>query len=197
MSRVGMGAAAAPRRKLTERQQQIVDLVLRGYRGREIASALGISERAVTAHVAALKRQLGVRDRSGLVAAVLASWGLGVTGPHRRYANAPFLVAVTRGRDHRFTDTNRMWEQVMGLRRRDVIGRSVREVFPERSRSTYAARQRAYRTGRPATGKAWHYRWRTAEGTAKEADFRFIYQPLRGTRGKVEGLLLIATEVGD
>jgi len=191
-----MGAKMAARPKLTDRQNEIVELVLRGYRGREIASALGISERAVTAHVSALKKQLGVHGRSGLVAAVLASRGFSVSGPHPRVADAPFLVAVTQGPEHHFTDVNRMWERVMGLRRRDVIGRPVREVFPERTRSTYAARQRAYRTGRPATGKAWHYRWRAADGTAREADFRFIYQPLSGPHGKIAGLLLIATEVG-
>ena len=190
-----MGTPAAARRRLTERQAEIVDLLLRGYRGRAVAAALDISERAVTAHVSAVKKELGVRDRSGLIAAVLAGRGFSVSGSHARYARAPFLIAVTRGPEHRFTDVNRMWERVMGLRRRDVVGKSVPEVFPERSRSTYAARQRAYRTGRPATGKAWHYRWRAADGAAREADFRFIYQPLRGVRGRVEGLLLIATEV--
>ena len=183
--------------RLTERQAEILGLIARGYRAREIATTLRISQRAVTAHVASLKERLRVPNRSGLIAAALEAEGFAVTGTHRRYATAPFLVAVTRGPDHEFAYVNAMWERVMGLCRRDVIGRPVRDVFPDRARSTYAARQRAYRTGRPATGRAWHYRWVAADGTEREADLRFIYQPLRPLRRKVAGLLLIATEAAD
>src|SRR5437016_2926981 len=70
----------------------------------------------------------------------------------------------------------------------------VREVFPDASPVTYAARQRAFRQGRPTTGNAWHFSWTTAAGTSREADFRYIYQPLRNPTGEVEGLLLIASE---
>lgn len=182
---------------LSPRQSQITALVVRGYRLKEIAATLGISERAVSAHLTKLRACYGVADRSGLIAAALASAGFAVTSPPRRFARAPFLVAVTRGPDHEFTYVNDMWERVMGLRRRDVVGRTARDVFPHRSRSTYAARQRAYRSGAPATGKAWHYRWTTADGKERESDFRFMYQPLRGRRGRIEGLLLIATEAAD
>jgi len=182
---------------LTPRQTEIIALITRGYRAREIAAALGVSERAVRAHVADLKRVFGAKNRSGLIAAALASAGFSVRGSHRRYADAPFLIAVSSGPDHVFTYVNRMWERVFGLQRRTVVGRPVRTVFPHPSRTTYAARQRAYRAGRLATGKAWHYRWTDADGVAREADFRFIYQPLRDTRGRIEGLLLIASGAVD
>lgn len=182
---------------ITPRQTEIVELIVRGYRVREVAARLGISERAVTAHLAKLKKGYGVPNRSGLIAAALASAGFAVTSPPRRFARAPFLVAVTRGPEHEFTYVNALWQRVMGLRSRDVVGRTARDVFPHRSRSTYAARNRAYRSGAPATGKAWHYRWSAADGQTREADFRFIYQPLRDRRGKVDGLLLIATEAAD
>jgi PAS domain-containing protein len=111
-----------------------------------------------------------------------------------RYRDAPFLVAVTRGPDHVFTFVNSMWERVMDLRSRDVIGRTVRDVFPDASPDTYAARQRAYRGGHATSGSAWHYRWTTRDGIEREADFRYIYQPLRDAAGAIEGLLLIASE---
>lgn len=191
-------------------------LVARGYRTREIAEAIGISERAVTAQITRLMEMFGVPNRSGLIAAVMAAAGFGIApsrrGPltrlgaqahlatldeteHEQYADAPFLVAVTRGPDHIFTYVNRMWTRVMGLSGVNIIGRSVREVFPDAPPASYAARQRAYRQGHPSAGNAWHFRWRSSDGTPHEADLRYIYQPLRDATGKIDGLLLIATEV--
>jgi PAS domain-containing protein len=176
-----------------------MDLLGRGYRTREIAHTLKISERAVTAHITRLMAAFGVPNRTGLIAAVMASSGNSrVATPadrdFRRYQDAPFLIAVTRGPNHVFRFVNKMWERVMQLRGVDVIGKTVREVFPDAPPVSYAARQRAFREGRPTTGDAWHLRWISADGRPREADFRYIYQPLRNAAGQVEGLLLITTE---
>jgi len=185
---------------LTARQVQILDLVARGRRTRDVAKALGISERAVTAHITRLMEKFGVENRPGLIAAALISNSLPITvgmlrdADLRRYRHAPFLVAVTIGPTHVFRFVNDMWERVMRLRGADVLGRTVRQVFPGASPVTYAARQRAFRESRPTTGNAWHYRWTSAEGSQREADFRYLYQPLRDGAGVVRGLLLIATE---
>jgi PAS domain S-box-containing protein len=207
----------AQRRKpqaLTTRQAEVIGLIARGYKTREIARTLGVSERAVTAHVTRLMARYRVPNRSGLIAAVLtAAWSgspaqppsLGRPGPQahlavveagdpERYANAPFLVAVTHGPEHVFTFVNRMWERVMGHQAGEVIGRRVLDVFPESPSSAYAARQRAFRQGRPTTGKAWRFRWRDSDGTPREAELKYIYQPLRNSAGLSEGVLLIATE---
>ena len=188
---------ASSRAELTPRQADVLELVARGHPTRDIATALGISERAVTAHLTALMAKFGVPNRSGLIAAVLAPRNIGmqvVKQEYARYADAPFLVAVTLGPDHVFAYVNRLWERVMGLRRSDVLGKTVRDVFPRASASTYAARQRAYREGRPSTGQGWHYTWKQADGTVREADFNFIHQPLHDATGQVRGVLLIASE---
>lgn len=203
---------------LTARQAEVVGLVARGYRTREIASALGVSERAITAHITRLMAKFRVPNRSGLIAAVMAAAGFGMpptqrppltrvgaqahlaTLPedeHQLYAHAPFLVAVTRGPDHIFTFVNRMWERVMGHRSLEVIGKRVLDVFPDAPPGSYAARERAYREGRPTTGKAWRSTWKQNDGTPREADLGYIYQPLRSSAGEIEGVLLIATEVDD
>jgi hypothetical protein len=176
-----------------------MDLLRRGYRTREIAYALKISERAITAHITRLMAIFGVPNRTGLIAAVIASSGQTrlATPDERelaRYEDAPFLVAVTTGPKHVFRFVNKMWERVMRLRSANVLGRTVREVFPDASPVTYAARQRPFQGGRPTTGNAWHYKWTTAAGTLREADFRYIYQPMRNSAGEVEGLLMIASE---
>jgi len=176
-----------------------MDLLGRGYRTREVARALSISERAITAHITKLMAIFGVPNRTSLIAAGMTSSGQArLATPDKReldrYEDAPFLVAVTIGPEHVFRFVNKMWEQVMRLHSAKVVGRTVREVFPDASPVTYAARQRAFRQGRPTTGNAWHFSWTTAAGTSREADFRYIYQPLRNPNGEVEGLLLIASE---
>jgi PAS domain S-box-containing protein len=201
---------------LTAREAEIIGLVARGYRTSEIADALDISPRAVTSHLTRLMAKFQVPNRSGLIAAVMAAAGFGIPRSERapltrlgaqahvatldgsegqQYADAPFLVAVTRGPHHTFVYVNRMWERVMGHSASDVVGKRVQELFRDASPTTYAARQRAYRSGRPATGRAWHFKWTTSDGTARETNMSFIYQPLRSGSGRIEGLLLIATEI--
>jgi hypothetical protein len=176
-----------------------MDLLRRGRRTREIADALKISERAVTAQITRLMATFGVTNRTGLIAAAMTASGqTGVTAPNNRelerYEDAPFMVAVTTGPRHVFRFVNRMWERVMHLRAKDVIGRTVREVFPDSPRASYAARQRDFREGRPTSGNDWHLTWTSADQRSREADFRYIYQPLRDRAGQVEGVLLIAAE---
>jgi PAS domain S-box-containing protein len=200
---------------MTAREAEIIGLVARGYRTAEIAQVLAISSRAVTSHLTRLMTKFGVPNRSGLIAAVMAAAGFGIPRSERapltrlgaqahlatldgsesqQYADAPFLVAVTRGPQHTFAYVNRMWEQVFGYSASDVVGKRVEDLFRDASPTTYAARQRAYRSGRPTTGRAWHFKWTSGDGTPRETDLKFIYQPLRSASGRIEGLLLIATE---
>jgi DNA-binding NarL/FixJ family response regulator len=53
--------AGAPR--LTERQTEVLNLIVDGHSNKEIAHRLGTSEGTVKAHVTAIMRQLGVRNR--------------------------------------------------------------------------------------------------------------------------------------
>ncbi len=49
--------------QLTQRESEIVDLVISGCRNREISERLGISEKTVKAHLSNIFAKLGVRDR--------------------------------------------------------------------------------------------------------------------------------------
>ena len=57
--------AAAP---LTERELEVLRAAARGERNKEIAHALGISERTVKAHLAGVFNKLGVDSRAAAVA---------------------------------------------------------------------------------------------------------------------------------
>src|SRR5438477_12960600 len=82
---------------LTPRQVQIMDLLGRGYRTREIARALNISERAITAHITKLMAIFGVPNRTGLIAAGMTTSSQARLAKHDereldRYEDAHFLV---------------------------------------------------------------------------------------------------------
>lgn len=61
---------------LTERQQHVLRLILRGAPNKSIGAELELSENTVKSHVSAILRALGVRNRTQ---AVLAAHRLGVT----------------------------------------------------------------------------------------------------------------------
>lgn len=62
---------AVKRFKLTGRQRQVLELLLRGETNTTIATTLGISERAVEQHVSAMFDRAAVENRSALISLVL------------------------------------------------------------------------------------------------------------------------------
>lgn len=62
------GAATAPTRPLTGREQEVVALVAQGHTNRQIAHKLFISERTAEYHVDQIRNKLGVRTRSQIAA---------------------------------------------------------------------------------------------------------------------------------
>jgi two-component system CheB/CheR fusion protein len=71
LSASGEGALSVAR--LTTRQRQILDLVLAGYSSRAIASDLGLSQRTVENHRAAIMRKTGSKSLPALFRTALAA----------------------------------------------------------------------------------------------------------------------------
>jgi two-component system nitrate/nitrite response regulator NarP len=55
---------------ISPREQQVALLVARGFRNKEVAHKLGITERTVKLHVHKIFQKLGVRSRYGIWLAV-------------------------------------------------------------------------------------------------------------------------------
>jgi PAS domain S-box-containing protein len=186
-------APEAPPPHLTPRQVEVMQLLARGHTNRQIAEALGVSERAVKAHVSLLLEKFGVPNRAGLIARVLSAHN-GGTGPaeqYDRYADASFIVQVLHGPEHRFAYLNRKFEEVTGLSAAKLIGRSVREAFPQLRADFLDSLDRAYRTAQPWHDENVPGKWRTDDGSERQRAFNLIYHPLRDATGSVIGLLLI------
>jgi two-component system NarL family response regulator len=62
--RLGQRAVSPP---LTSREVQVIELISRGLRGREVASTLGISEETVHVHVRNIFTKLQVKDRAAAI----------------------------------------------------------------------------------------------------------------------------------
>jgi DNA-binding NarL/FixJ family response regulator len=65
------GVVTTPSAKLTSRERQVMELILKARSNREIALQLGIEERTVRAHLARLMRKAGVDNRIKLSMSVL------------------------------------------------------------------------------------------------------------------------------
>lgn len=202
--------------ELTDRQLEVVQLVARGLANKQIAAALGISERAVEATLTRVYERLDVANRSALIALALSEAGFGLaiarrTAPPsdigalatprsleeeaRAYENAPFMVAVTEGPAHRYTFVNRIAAEVAGRSAATLVGRTVREVYPDLDPAFGAALDEAYRRGRPwSSGVPVPVEWTHDDGSVRQSRVSLIFQPVRDSGGTVVGLLHIGAE---
>jgi PAS domain-containing protein len=172
-------------------------LLSRGSTNKQIASALGVSERAIKAHVSILLEKFAVQNRAALIAHVLsgAQARAGAAVDYAVYDDAPFIVQVTLGSKHRYAYVNRRSEDVMGVSAARLIGRSLKEAFPDVKAEFLGSLDRAYATGQPWTSENVPGRWRDDDGSERHSRFSLFYQPLRNVSGTVIGLLLIGATV--
>ena len=80
---------------------------------------------------------------------------------------------------------------------RQVVGRSLREAFPElEDQGAIELVERVYRTGEPFVSTAYRAVLNRGPGGApEEGFFHLVEEPLRGEAGRVEGIVMVATEV--
>ncbi len=81
-------------RRLSQREQEILQLVAEGYRNREIAASCNISEQTVKNHVSTMLLKLGVNNRTGAVVLAAKTGLLPEIGTYLKEANTFELRAV-------------------------------------------------------------------------------------------------------
>ncbi|MCB2005478.1 MAG: PAS domain-containing protein, partial [Rhodoferax sp.] len=111
------------------------------------------------------------------------------------FTSSPSFVAVLRGPDHRFELTNPAYLRLIA--QRDVIGMPVRAALPElEGQGFFELLDTVYRTGETHSGRAARVSLVAEPGTElEERVVDFIYQPMRGADGKVNGIFVEGVDV--
>lgn len=206
----------APTVVLTAKQAEVVDMVARGYTNKEIAARRRVTQRAITAQLSRLMRKFDVPNRAGLIAAVMSAAGVGLPrgaatpagglgaqlnivpgDPAAVYENAPFMVAVTLGPDHVYSFVNRLAAQVAGRAADSLVGKSVREAYPDIDQRFASALDQVYASGVPWSAGDAVVTWRHLDGTSREGKVNLMFQPLRDAEGRIVGLLHIGAEAAE
>jgi PAS domain S-box-containing protein len=108
---------------------------------------------------------------------------------------APALMCVLTGPEHVFELANPMYQQLTG--HREMLGKPVREAMPElEGQGFYELLDSVRSTGQPFVGNEVPAEVvRDSSGKAQQGFFNFIYQPMRGADGTVNGIFVHAVEV--
>lgn len=107
------------------------------------------------------------------------------------FMQAPAFITVTRGPNHITEIANAQYHQLVGPDR-DIIGRPVRESFPEvEGQGFFEILDEVYRTGKPFLGNDMRILFQVKPGVpVSEHYLDFVYQPLREADGSVSGIFV-------
>jgi PAS domain S-box-containing protein len=109
------------------------------------------------------------------------------------FAQAPTPLAVMRGPEHIFEVVNSRYLDLVG--RRELIGRSVREAFPElEGEDLFGILDEVFATGKPFYAMERPVQLRR-DGAVQEAILNFVYQPLLDLDGRSQGIAAVITDV--
>ena len=110
-------------------------------------------------------------------------------------AQAPALIARLKGPEHVFEFANAAYMEAIG--NRNPVGKPLRRALPElEGQGFYELLDRVYETGEPFRAEEVQVKLaRGANGALEDAFVNFVYQPTRNSFGKVDGILVHATEV--
>jgi len=111
------------------------------------------------------------------------------------FAQAPNLLAVLRGPEHRIEVANAAVHELTG--HADMVGLTVREALPDLEAQGYIQLlDEVHRSGVPFIGRSMAARFRRArEAPLEERLFDLLFQPIRDDAGRVTGIFFSAVDV--
>jgi PAS domain-containing protein len=171
-------------------------LVGRGLTNKEIAPELHITERGVAAAVSRLLVKFNASNRASLlVMSLKPSLPQAVLGfDYHQFDDSPYIVSVWYGPDLVLVYVNKRFTEVSGRTAEDLLGRTVGDVFPQRTADSIARVQAVYATGEPGAVSLVATRWMETQGTWREGSFDLIHLGLRGPFVEVAAIMEIAIE---
>lgn len=111
------------------------------------------------------------------------------------FRQAPTPVVLLRGANHVYEFANDAYVRLVGGR--DVTGKTVREALPEMVAQGFVALlDNVYATGERYLGSGATVKLRREpEGPLEDCVVDFMYQPMRNSRGDIDGILVMVTDV--
>jgi PAS domain S-box-containing protein len=113
------------------------------------------------------------------------------------FEHAPAAIAILRGEEMRYELSNVVNQQLAGGR--EMVGKTVREALPElEADGVTAVVRHVYETGEPFLAREYPVTVpATAESPARRIFMNGVCQPLRGSDGQIEGVMVFAYDVTD
>jgi signal transduction histidine kinase/DNA-binding response OmpR family regulator len=113
------------------------------------------------------------------------------------FLQAPALINVHRGPEHVFELVHPLTRKLFGDR--VFEGRPLRTALPELAGAgVFEAFDRVYASGQPYFGREVRLELACpVPGEAAHAYFDFVYQPVKDTAARIEGVMVVAMEVTD
>jgi PAS domain S-box-containing protein len=117
---------------------------------------------------------------------------------HALFMQAPTPIVILRGPDHVVELANAFTCRIWGRVPEEVAGRPLLEALPElRGQPFKDLLDGVLTTGVPYVGKETPARLDRGDGGVETVFFNFVYAPLRGLNGEIEGVLVFAFDVTD
>jgi PAS domain S-box-containing protein len=116
---------------------------------------------------------------------------------HSLFMQAPTAIAIMRGPRYVLELANPPVCRIWGRPPEQLLGRPLFEALPEAAgQGVEELLDRVLATGEPYVGKELPVRLARLEGGAlEEVYFNFVYEPLRDSQGRVEGVIVVASDV--
>ena len=115
------------------------------------------------------------------------------------FMQAPAAIAVLKGPEHKYTYSNPLYERLFNRSREELIGKTVREVYPEiDGQGVYEIFNQVYKTGEAFVADEFPVSFdRDRKGEFESGFFNFIAHPIRNDTGEVTDIMIHAFEVTD
>jgi len=111
------------------------------------------------------------------------------------FMQAPSAIAIVQGPRQVFIFANPRYQALFGRTHEELIGRSIREVWPEvEGQGIYELFEQVYRTGEPYTAHEYEARFMDGD-TPKTGYFQFVAQPIKSAQGTVTEIMIQVTDV--
>ncbi len=108
----------------------------------------------------------------------------------------PNPMLVLRGRNHVIELANLATCEVWGRTQGQMVGRPLLEALPELDGQVFRPLlDSVLKTGVPHVGRETPAVLHDADGGRRQVYFNFVYSPLRGAHGEIEGILVVAFDV--